>query len=88
MKIATFFDLLIIIANISPIVMKKRIFFRFSDFKSNRSICRHICNMLCKGIVRCYHMKPDGWTHVSDTDCMELYFKYEEENKERWGVQQ
>ncbi|XP_022649480.1 proteasome subunit beta type-5-like [Varroa jacobsoni] len=40
------------------------------------------------GIVRCYHMKPDGWTHVSDTDCMELYFKYEEENKERWGVQQ
>ncbi|XP_003743953.1 proteasome subunit beta type-5 [Galendromus occidentalis] len=28
------------------------------------------------GIVRCYHLKPDGWVHVGDEDCMVLYEKY------------
>ncbi|XP_037953374.1 proteasome subunit beta type-5 [Teleopsis dalmanni] len=31
------------------------------------------------GIVRVYHMTPDGWVHISDTDCQELHYKYEAE---------
>ncbi|OQR66165.1 proteasome subunit beta type-5-like [Tropilaelaps mercedesae] len=38
------------------------------------------------GIVRCYHMKPTGWTHIGDTDCMDLYYKYKEENESRWAA--
>lgn len=35
------------------------------------------------GIVRVYHMTPKGWVHVSDTDCMELHYKYAEEKKDK-----
>lgn len=31
------------------------------------------------GIVRCYHMKETGWVHISNNDCMELHYKYQEE---------
>jgi len=31
------------------------------------------------GIVRCYHMKPTGWVHVKDTDCTDLFYKYQAE---------
>lgn len=33
------------------------------------------------GIVRVYHMKDTGWVHISDEDCMELHYKYAEEDK-------
>jgi len=32
------------------------------------------------GIVRVYHITPEGWVNISNTDCMELHYKYEEEN--------
>jgi len=31
------------------------------------------------GMVRCCHLKPTGWVHISDTDCMELFYKYKQE---------
>lgn len=31
------------------------------------------------GTVRVYHIDKDGWTRVSETDSMELYFKFKEE---------
>ena len=31
------------------------------------------------GIVRVYHIDVDGWKRMSETDSMELYFKYKEE---------
>lgn len=31
------------------------------------------------GIVRVYHMKPTGWVNISNTDCMDLHYKYEAE---------
>ncbi|EDW61242.1 proteasome subunit beta type-5 [Drosophila novamexicana] len=33
------------------------------------------------GIVRVYHMTPNGWIKISETDCMELHYKYKEQNK-------
>lgn len=35
------------------------------------------------GIVRVYHMTPNGWINISNTDCMELHYKYEEEKKNK-----
>uniref|UniRef100_A0A336LR91 Proteasome subunit beta n=1 Tax=Culicoides sonorensis TaxID=179676 RepID=A0A336LR91_CULSO len=37
------------------------------------------------GIVRVYHIKPTGWVHISDEDCMDLHYKYQEEKKQRLG---
>ncbi|KAH8402502.1 hypothetical protein KR009_012406 [Drosophila setifemur] len=34
------------------------------------------------GIVRVYHMTPTGWINVSNTDCMELHYKYQEQKKQ------
>ncbi|SPP74159.1 proteasome subunit beta type-5 [Drosophila guanche] len=31
------------------------------------------------GIIRVYHMTPTGWVNVSNTDCMELHYKFKEE---------
>ncbi|XP_055920395.1 proteasome subunit beta type-5 [Eupeodes corollae] len=31
------------------------------------------------GIVRVYHMTPNGWINISNTDCMELHYKYQAE---------
>ncbi|KAH8340188.1 hypothetical protein KR067_012703 [Drosophila pandora] len=31
------------------------------------------------GIIRVYHMTPTGWVKISETDCMELHYKYEEQ---------
>ena len=31
------------------------------------------------GTVRVYHIDEKGWTRVSETDSMELYFKFKEE---------
>jgi 20S proteasome subunit beta 5 len=31
------------------------------------------------GIVRVYHIKPTGWVHISDEDCMDLHYKYMQE---------
>lgn len=28
------------------------------------------------GIVRVYHMTPNGWINISNTDCMDLHYKY------------
>lgn len=30
------------------------------------------------GIIRVYHMTPNGWIKISETDCMELHYKYSE----------
>lgn len=35
------------------------------------------------GIIRVYHMTPNGWVHISDTDCMELHYKYQKELTEK-----
>jgi len=31
------------------------------------------------GIVRVYHMTPNGWINISNTDCMDLHYKYKDE---------
>uniref|UniRef100_A0A0K8TNU6 Proteasome subunit beta n=1 Tax=Tabanus bromius TaxID=304241 RepID=A0A0K8TNU6_TABBR len=28
------------------------------------------------GIVRVYHIKPDGWINISNQDCMDLHYQY------------
>lgn len=28
------------------------------------------------GIVRVYHIKQNGWTNISNDDCMNLHYKY------------
>lgn len=33
------------------------------------------------GIIRVYHIKEDGWVNISNTDCMELHYKYEEQKQ-------
>ncbi|XP_075233089.1 proteasome beta5 subunit [Lycorma delicatula] len=33
------------------------------------------------GIIRVYHMKETGWVRISEEDCTDLHYKYEEENK-------
>ncbi|XP_055383821.1 proteasome subunit beta type-5-like [Condylostylus longicornis] len=33
------------------------------------------------GIVRVYHIKPDGWVNISNQDCMDLHYEYEEKEK-------
>lgn len=33
------------------------------------------------GIIRVYHMTPNGFIHISDEDCMDLHYKYQEEKK-------
>lgn len=38
------------------------------------------------GIVRVYHITPEGWKNISETDCMELHYKYQEEKKQRLGT--
>ncbi|XP_066998713.2 proteasome subunit beta type-5 [Anabrus simplex] len=34
------------------------------------------------GIVRVYHMKSTGWVNITNEDCKDLYYQYQEENKE------
>lgn len=31
------------------------------------------------GIIRVYHMKDTGFVHISDEDCMDLHYKYQDE---------
>lgn len=33
------------------------------------------------GIVRVYHITSTGWKNISNTDCMELHYKYQEEKE-------
>ncbi|EDX06540.1 proteasome subunit beta type-5 [Drosophila simulans] len=35
------------------------------------------------GIIRVYHIKEDGWVNISNTDCMELHYKYQEQLKQQ-----
>ncbi|KAH8304322.1 proteasome subunit beta type-5 [Drosophila kikkawai] len=35
------------------------------------------------GIIRVYHMTQTGWVNVSNTDCMELHYKYKEEKEQQ-----
>ncbi|XP_058834837.1 proteasome subunit beta type-5 [Topomyia yanbarensis] len=37
------------------------------------------------GIVRVYHIKPTGWVNISNQDCMDLHFKYQEEKQQKFG---
>lgn len=37
------------------------------------------------GIVRVYHIKPSGWVNISNQDCMDLHYQYQEEKKQRLG---
>lgn len=37
------------------------------------------------GIVRVYHIKPTGWVNISNQDCMDLHFKYQDEKKQKFG---
>ncbi|XP_071864594.1 proteasome beta5 subunit [Bombus fervidus] len=34
------------------------------------------------GIVRVYHMKPTGWVHISDEDCKDLHYMYQNQKQE------
>ncbi|XP_076628363.1 proteasome beta5 subunit [Colletes latitarsis] len=33
------------------------------------------------GIIRVYHMKSTGWVHISDEDCKDLYYMYQEQKE-------
>ncbi|XP_015602055.1 proteasome subunit beta type-5 [Cephus cinctus] len=33
------------------------------------------------GIVRVYHMKSTGWVHISDEDCKDLHYMYQEQKE-------
>ncbi|CAD1470844.1 unnamed protein product [Heterotrigona itama] len=33
------------------------------------------------GIVRVYHMKPTGWVHISDEDCKDLHYMYQDQKQ-------
>ncbi|XP_017878775.1 proteasome subunit beta type-5 [Ceratina calcarata] len=33
------------------------------------------------GIVRVYHMKSTGWVHISDQDCKDLHYMYQEQKE-------
>ncbi|KAH8280342.1 hypothetical protein KR018_002921 [Drosophila ironensis] len=35
------------------------------------------------GIIRVYHMTANGWVNISNTDCMELHYKYQEEKEKK-----
>lgn len=37
------------------------------------------------GIVRVYHIKETGWVNISNQDCMDLHFKYQDEKKQKFG---
>jgi len=37
------------------------------------------------GIVRVYHIKPSGWVNISNQDCMDLHYKYQEEKKAKFA---
>lgn len=37
------------------------------------------------GIVRVYHIKETGWVNISNQDCMDLHFKYQEEKQQKFG---
>ncbi|KZC14130.1 PREDICTED: proteasome subunit beta type-5 [Dufourea novaeangliae] len=34
------------------------------------------------GIVRVYHMKSTGWIHISDEDCKDLHYMYQDQKKQ------
>ncbi|XP_034945832.1 proteasome subunit beta type-5 [Chelonus insularis] len=34
------------------------------------------------GIVRVYHMKETGWVHISDDDCKDLHYLYQQQREE------
>ena len=38
------------------------------------------------GTVRIYHIDVDGWHRISETDSMELYFRFEAEKKAAWAA--
>ncbi|XP_003694700.1 proteasome subunit beta type-5 [Apis florea] len=35
------------------------------------------------GIVRVYHIKPTGWVHISDEDCKDLHYMYQEQKEKK-----
>ncbi|TDG44704.1 hypothetical protein AWZ03_008845 [Drosophila navojoa] len=35
------------------------------------------------GIIRVYHMTKNGWVKISETDCMELHYKYKDEKESK-----
>jgi len=37
------------------------------------------------GIVRVYHIKPTGWVNVSNQDCMDLHYQYQEEKQKKYA---
>jgi len=37
------------------------------------------------GIVRVYHMKSTGWVHISDEDCKDLHYAYEDQKRQIAG---
>ncbi|XP_018333103.1 proteasome subunit beta type-5 [Agrilus planipennis] len=37
------------------------------------------------GIVRVYHITPNGWVHIDNNDCTDMYYKYQEEKKAEEG---
>ncbi|XP_016987243.1 proteasome subunit beta type-5 [Drosophila rhopaloa] len=39
------------------------------------------------GIIRVYHIKEDGWVNISNTDCMELHYKYQELKEQQQAAQ-
>ncbi|XP_015524643.1 proteasome subunit beta type-5 [Neodiprion pinetum] len=40
------------------------------------------------GIIRVYHMKSTGWVHISDEDCKDLHYKYQEDKEKLRNVRQ
>ncbi|KAI8038612.1 proteasome subunit beta type-5 [Drosophila gunungcola] len=39
------------------------------------------------GIIRVYHIKEDGWVNISNTDCMELHYKYQAQKEQQQAAQ-
>jgi len=35
------------------------------------------------GIIRVYHIKPTGWVNISNEDCVDLHYKYQEEKQKQ-----
>ncbi|CAG2060243.1 unnamed protein product, partial [Timema podura] len=36
------------------------------------------------GIIRVYHMKSTGWVNISNEDCKDLHYKYQEEKDDKF----
>lgn len=37
------------------------------------------------GTIRVYHMTKNGFIHISDEDCMDLHYKYQDEKLQKYG---